>query len=263
MQWLIPLVTAVWAVWKWSTEHDQDRARERGRMAALYVNPFLSACEDAQSRIYHILAADGLKHLRQRYPDGSFAEETVYLIVRLFGWLATVLRYGPYTGNPEVIRLAERLRDAFATSALPIGAFTIFRPEQKALGKTIMTRFEGQFGVELDTIAFYEFKELLRTGALAESPSLAQSIQALREADSPDDLDGRERLIRAQSTLVDLLDYMEAKEGFYLFAGERRRCGVETAPSGGESAGYRGGDPDSVVSETALPPGAAPASVEP
>jgi hypothetical protein len=42
---------ALWAVWTWSQDREQERLKERARLAALYVNPFLSACEDLQSRI--------------------------------------------------------------------------------------------------------------------------------------------------------------------------------------------------------------------
>ena len=50
MQWFI---MALWAAWTWSQDREQERLKERARLAALYVNPFLSACEDLQSRIYH------------------------------------------------------------------------------------------------------------------------------------------------------------------------------------------------------------------
>ena len=46
-------------------------------MLALYVNPFLSACEDLQSRIYNILEMKGLQSLRKRYPDHGYADETL------------------------------------------------------------------------------------------------------------------------------------------------------------------------------------------
>jgi len=44
-------------------------------MTALYINPFLSACEDLQSRIYKLLELDGLPKLRERYPDGGYMEK--------------------------------------------------------------------------------------------------------------------------------------------------------------------------------------------
>src|SRR5262245_39149854 len=69
MQWLIPVAMGLWAVWTWSQEREQGRLTERARLAALYVNPFMSACEDLQSRIYNIL-----EHSRAwRSPDTARA----------------------------------------------------------------------------------------------------------------------------------------------------------------------------------------------
>jgi hypothetical protein len=90
MQWLIPVPMGLWAVWTWSQERDQERLARRARLAALHVNPFMSACEDLQSRIYNILELGGLRTLRKRYPDGAYAEEILYLIVRYFGWAAAL-----------------------------------------------------------------------------------------------------------------------------------------------------------------------------
>ena len=59
----------LWAVWTWSREQDQERLTERARLAALYVNSFMSACEGLQSRIYNILELGGLRTLRERHPD--------------------------------------------------------------------------------------------------------------------------------------------------------------------------------------------------
>jgi hypothetical protein len=226
MQWLIPLVMGLWAIWTWSQEQEQERTTERARLAALYVNPFLSACEDLQSRIYHILELGGLRTLKQRYPDGSYAEETLYLIVRYFGWAAAVHRYSPYAQDPVVTRLAEAVRDAFATTdaEFPVGPFNFFHPEQKALGKMVMSRMEGQHGIELDTISSYEFKERLASPPLSNSLSVQQSLEALRNAMGVENLPGRKRLEKAQHYLVDLLHYLEGKEGYSLFAGEREKC---------------------------------------
>jgi len=244
MQWVIALATAMWAFLQWSHERDQDRKKERERMAALYVNPFLSACDDLQSRIYNILELKGLKALRERYPDGTYAEETLYLIVRYFGWLATVMRYSPYPHDRELIRCTEAVRDAFASSKHPIGPFTFFSPEQKALGKIVMQRFRGQHGIELDTIPFYEFKDRLKSPPLCESNSLKQSLEALRKADDAESLQGRERLARVQNYLVDLLIDQEEKVGFSLFAGERKQCPlsleeISSPDSQSESTGSR------------------------
>ena len=226
MQWLIAATMGLWAVWTWSQEREQERLTERARLAALYVNPFMSACEDLQSRIYNILELGGLHTLRKRYPDGTYAEEILYLIVRYFGWAAALSRYSPYSQDPIVTRLAEAVRDAFATTeaGFPVGAFNFFHPEQKALGKMVMSRMQGQHGIELDTISSYKFRERLASPALSNSQSVQQSLEALRNAEDAETLAGRNRLAKAQHHLVDLLHYLEDREGYRLFAGERKKC---------------------------------------
>ena len=226
MQWLVPLAMGAWAVLTWAHGREQEREKERERITALYVNPFLSACEDLQSRIYKILELDGLGVLKERYPDGSYAEETLYLIVRYFGWSAAVNRYGPYTQDPVVIEYTTAVRKAFATSTSghPVGPFNFFLPEQKALGKIVMHTMEGEHGHELDTISYYDFKERLGTSPLRESHSVKQSLDALRKAGDASSIPGHERLAEAQNHIVDLLGYMEEQEGFTLFQGERKKC---------------------------------------
>lgn len=224
MNWLIGIVPAVWAVWTWAHELQKERMAARQRVVALYVYPFLSACEDLQSRIYNILELNGLRVLRKRYPDGSYADETLYLIVRYFGWVAAMHRYGTHSHDPEVIRLTEAVHNAFATPQYPMGAFNFFRPEQKALGKLVMHRFEGQYGVELDTIPYYTFRSQLNMAPMAESEALNQTLAALKKATNPRNLAGHFRLAEAQNHLVDLLEYLEEKEGISLFPGTRSKC---------------------------------------
>jgi hypothetical protein len=226
MQWLIPVAMGLWAVWTWSKEREQERLTQRARLAALYVNPFMSACEDLQSRIYNILELGGLSTLRERYPDGAYAEEILYLIVRYFGWAAALPRYSPYSQDPVVTRLVEAVRDAFATTeaGFRVGSFNFFHPEQKALGKMVMRRMQGQHGIELDTISSYKFRERLALPALSNSQSVQQSLEALRNAGDVGNLPGRNRLEKAQHHLVDLLHYLEGREGYRLFAGERKKC---------------------------------------
>ncbi len=229
MQWLIPLATAAWGVWTWVTDRERERNKERARISALYVNPFLSACEDLQSRIYSILELEGLPTLRRRYPDGFYAEETLYLIVRYLGWMLAAERHGPYTytEDPVVMRLASAVGSAFATSLSPpqVGPFNFFHPEQKALGKLMMTTMEGQLGVELDALSYYEFKKRLASPPLSDSVALTESLEALRNADDAETLPGRDRLMEVQNHLVELLAYVEKKLGYTLFQGERKKCG--------------------------------------
>jgi len=225
--WLVPAATAAWAVWTWAHEQSLEREKERARITALYVNPFLSACEDLQSRIYKIIELEGLPELRDRYPDGAYAEETLYLVVRFFGWLAAVSRYGPYTQDAVVIRYSAAIRRAFATSSQDreVGPFNFFPAEQKALGKMVMHSLEGEYGHEIDTISYYEFRDVIRSPyRTPESSAVAQTLETLHKAQCAEDIDGRERLAEAQNHLVDLLNYLESKERYSYFHGTRKKC---------------------------------------
>ncbi len=229
-QWLIPVATAIWAVWTWAADRKLDRENERARIAALYVNPFVSASEDLQSRIYSILEQGGLRTLRKRYPDSSYAEETLYLIVRFFGWMVAVERHGPYTQDPAVMRLMSSVSSAFATasSAQQVGPFNFFHPEQKDLGKLVMTTIVEADNLEPDTISCHEFKKRLASPPWSDSASVQETLEALRSADDGGDIPGHDRLAEAQNHLVDLVAYIEAKEGYTLYQGERKKCGTLT-----------------------------------
>ncbi|MGB5830459.1 MAG: hypothetical protein WBG92_00475 [Thiohalocapsa sp.] len=229
---LMAVATGVWAVWTWAAGHERDRDRERAKMSALYLKPLLSACEDLQSRIYSILELDGLKMLRKRYPDGFYAEETLYLMVRYFGWVWVASRHGPspYIEDPVVMRLTSAVNGAFATasSAQQVGPFNFFHPEQKAMGKLVLTRFHGPYGVEFDTISSYEFKTRLIEPPLCDSAAVKETLEALRSTDDAANLPGRLRLIEVQNQLVELLAYIEKKEGYTLLNDERKKCGAQT-----------------------------------
>jgi len=172
---------------------------------------------------------EGLPVLRRRYPDGSYAEETLYLIVRYFGWMIVVERHGPYTEDPVVMRLASAVGSAFARSSSPqqVGPFNFFHAEQKALGKLVMTTIEveAHIGVELDALSYYEFKKRLASPPLSDSVAFQESLEALRNADDAQTLPGRDRLMEVQNHLVELLAYVEKKLGYTLFQGERKKCG--------------------------------------
>ncbi|MFN2121606.1 MAG: hypothetical protein ACK2T0_14560, partial [Anaerolineales bacterium] len=107
--------------------------------------------------------------------------------------------------------------------------FNFFMPEQKALGKIIMHKMDGEHGNELDTISLYDFKECLSHSPLKDSQAVKQTLDALRKASHASEIAGIERLVEAQNHVIDLLEYMEEKEGFTLFHGKREKC---TPPPG-------------------------------
>ena len=61
---------------------------------------------------------------------------------------------------------------------------------------------------------------------MPQSLAVKQTVETLRQAKTAEDIVGRARLAEAQNHLVNLLNYLEEQEGFKLFAGERKKCGV-------------------------------------
>jgi hypothetical protein len=256
------LGTAGWIVYTWrkqrqieldraAQDHEkaaQDRARTqeerrrqahevKQRYAALYVYPFLFACEELQSRIWNILCHDGLAALRRRYPSGGYEADVIYLLLQYLGWERVMYRYGPYTHDSDLIALTQAVRGILARD--PAGnrpsddAFWLVRTEQRALAQLIMRRTRGEFGSEFETMPFHSFQRLMSAAPLSKSPAIAQSLAALKEAaDDAGNLKGRDRLAQIQHVLVQMLATFEAKEGVRLFPGERRlACGCSTVTS--------------------------------
>ena len=128
--------------------------------------------------------------------------------------------------DPVVIGHVTAVRRTFSSASqrYPVGPFNFFVPEQQALGKIVMHTMEGEYGHELDTISYYDFKERLNSAPLKDSQSVQQSLETLREARSARGIVGRERLAEAQRHLVELLSYLEDQEGYTLFHGARLTC---------------------------------------
>jgi hypothetical protein len=206
------LAGAMWAVIKWREERREDRRVEQNRLAALYVNPFLFASEDLQSRLYNILCGEGLVPLRAR-PDYPYAEETLYLVAQYFAYEALILRYTQYGTNSDVLRLIQQIRSDFTSAGTEddVDPWCIFRPRQRALGQVMLTSREDEQGTVMDTISLLEFRELLKRDV--ELLYVGDAISSLQEAKKADDLPPRtrSRLADVQSDLVDLLEHLEAE----------------------------------------------------
>src|SRR5215212_2324717 len=128
---LIAAETAWWTVKTWRDDRKEQRKEEQRKLAALYINPFLIACEGLQSRLYNILEKGGLVPLKEGYPGGDYAKEILYFIVQFFGWQQIIFRY---YYDREIIRLLEELRDVFATDKREYGGsgpFCFFRSQQR------------------------------------------------------------------------------------------------------------------------------------
>jgi hypothetical protein len=118
-----------------------------------------------------------------------------------------------------VIQLTEEIRLAYGTDKLEIGPFCFFRHEQRSLGRLVRERHEGEFGAEFDVISFSDFKQRLALPPLSDSKAIRETLSALRDAQSKDDLKPsvRKRMARIQTKLVSLLNHIERKEGITLF----------------------------------------------
>jgi hypothetical protein len=239
MEWLkliatlaASLGTFCWAFWKWLDQRKKEDRRRKEKDLALYVIPFLQACEELQSRLYNVLERKGLQSLTKRYgnSDGS-AKEILYLIVQYFAWERCIHRYGPYALDLNVMDLTEKIRATFATDSVELKepeklCFCFFRPEQKALGQMAMRRRAGQFGPEFETISLHEFKvpDTLDKARYAISEAEAGTSSAKSKAPP---FAGWGRLAEVQNYLVELLSEVERKiadeghQGFTLFFGKR------------------------------------------
>jgi hypothetical protein len=217
------VITAGWAMMKWTRQREQDREKERKKLAALYVLPFLSACEELQSRLYNILVHSGLGPLRQRSADKEYAVEILHMIAQYCGWERCARRYGPYTEDRVFIKLTEAVRATFAKDLHGVlGDFCFFRPEQKAIAAMIMKRMSGEFGPEYETMPLYEFKQQLASPAFGMASS-KRALKALFDAETVEQLTDRDRLGEIQNYLVAILSYVERREGFSLYPKERKR----------------------------------------
>lgn len=233
IQWSATIVIAVatggWAAYKWMAERRLDRVREedrraeesrleRNRMAALYVNPFLFACEDLQSRLYNMLVKGGLDVIQQKQDASDetplWAYQLMFYIAQYFAYEGFILRYSPYGTDSTVIRFVQQIRDTFAQARLPneVDPWCFFRPEQKAMGSLVLLPREGALGTEVDTMSLWDFRRTL--AQRADLIEIETSLHASRGIRSTQDLPerSRQRFEDVQSLLVDLLAYIEGRE---------------------------------------------------
>jgi hypothetical protein len=207
------LVAAGWAIWKWSSEREQDRRVERERLASLYLTPFAFACEDLQSRLYNIVCAGGLSLQESDVTEERFARETLYLLARYFALEQLLLRYTPWGIDATVLRGVQLIRDDFASAGSneDVDAWCFFRPRQRALGQLVLAPRSGDEAGSTEVVSQLEFEQSLKDKAASLNPNTAvKSLNAARTAEELPDTT-RRRFVDAQSHLVDLLEHLEAE----------------------------------------------------
>jgi hypothetical protein len=90
----------------------------------------------------------------------------------------------------------------------------------------VMHSIEDEFGVEMDTISCYEFRDLIQLPyRKPESSAVTQTLETLHKTMHAKDIVGKERLVIAQNHLVDLLNYLEKKLGYSYFPTTLKKCG--------------------------------------
>ncbi|MBV9387912.1 MAG: hypothetical protein JOZ78_15925 [Chroococcidiopsidaceae cyanobacterium CP_BM_ER_R8_30] len=217
--------TAIWTVLTWNEQQSAAKEQQRDQVAALYVNPFLIACENLQRRLYDVLNENELEFFKQEcqevYDLGSpEAIELLYVIVIYFGWAKTVYRYGPYTNDRQAIELNRKISHIFSNiSDFSSQAFYFSLSQQRSLGQTFV-RTVGELNSiypRFEATSLYKFAEELVKDINRCSPlyqNVRRTIKAIDCANHVEELEGRERLVAVQNYLVDLLSYLEKQEGF-------------------------------------------------
>lgn len=228
---------AVWSIWTWREEQEKQRKLRRDQESAIFVNSFIQALEELQSRLYGVLERDNLALYKKEYPEqyefGSpFAFEVLYRLSKYFGWTYRSFRYGPYTKDAAVIELVRKMSETLEDRSQFEGdAFRFTYEERVALGEAVVRRTGDVIGsipiFESITLFHFieEFKdEKSKRAFLYGCRSVRLTLAAIDKADHPEALEGGDRLAILQNLLVDLLTYLEDMEGFSVVSGKRSRA---------------------------------------
>jgi hypothetical protein len=216
---------AGWALFTWfrkqrdkARRESEEREEERRKQSQVYVSPVLLAANALQSRLYNILELDGLNVLRVR--QGNYAEEILYQMALYFGRDYYLREQGPYVRDSTARDMSEAVRESFATDRYGLGPFCVFRPDQDALGQLAVRRTEKGY----EAISLYDFKEKIGATPYSEFGFLKDTLIALRNARNRSELVSHDRLVEVQNRLVDFLEYLERREGYSVFSGQRSKA---------------------------------------
>jgi hypothetical protein len=234
---LSALTAAVWSVWTWREDQEKERKLQRDQKSAAFVNSFIQAMEEVQSRLYGILEEDDLAFYKKEYLNqyefsSPFAIEILYRLTKYFGWSYYTFRYGPYTNDPVVIELVRKIGKTFGSHNQFSGAAFRFTYEERvALGVAVVRRTGDLMGSipVFESITLFQFQEEMSDKSskhiqLYQSRAVRRTLAAIDNADQAEELEGFERLAVLQNLLVDLLAYLEDVEGFSVSPWKRKRA---------------------------------------
>jgi hypothetical protein len=131
------------------------------------------------------------------------------------------------------IELSREIAKTWEGRAYPGDAFRFSADERASLGQAVV-RHVGEISAVLpvfESIPLYQFEQEIsdetnRHAPLYQSKAVRCTLTAIDRADKAEELEGRERLAILQNLLVDLLAYIESREGFSVSIGERRKAGI-------------------------------------
>jgi len=213
------LITALVTFSLWWLNNRLRRVSDLQISAALYINPFIDACEQLQSRIYNVFEMEGLVALKKHYVDDKHAYEILFQLARYFGWERIVRRYASYALDQDTINLLEDVRKTFSHSSNENWRF--YREEQKTLGQFAVRRVKGA-EKEFEEAFFYEFESELKSGSLSKMTSAQMAIKSICDAEvQAEKIDGKKRFKKAQTTVVKILNKMEKPMKYSVFKGTR------------------------------------------
>ncbi|MBX9692391.1 MAG: hypothetical protein K2Z81_08410, partial [Cyanobacteria bacterium] len=230
------LVAAAWSVWTWKSERQKEREIKRDEMSAQYVNSLLMVAQELQRLLYRILEEDELAHFKKENPEpcepaSPLAIDLLYYLSQFFGWGLMTFRFGPYTRDPRMISIMAQIGGILESrSQFPEDAFRFTVADRHALGNAVL-RCMGEYSSRPVFIAKSRFEfekemtdEQSEQARLFQSKAVRCTLAAIDRADTSEALEGRERLVVLQNLLVDLLSYLEQKEGFSVQFRERERA---------------------------------------
>jgi hypothetical protein len=214
----VAIVTGIWALYKWRrtqreeeredlTKRDQDAADADRAIATSLVGPFLRACDRFQSRLYNLLCLRGLVPLRERFPRGEYAEETLYFAAQYFAQESRVLE-SPYGLRDQHLRdLVKHVQSDLASDREGVDAWCLFRERQRDLGRLIVASAENR---DLETVSLLEFRERLDEEAVRVL-GVREALELLKDVDIDfgKGIPAGMRLARVQTDLMELRTYLE------------------------------------------------------
>jgi hypothetical protein len=239
---LSAVTAAVWSVWTWREEQQKERQLKRDQESAIFVNSYIMALEELQSRLHGMLEGNDFPFYKKEYPEkfefGSpFAVEIFYRLSKFFGWTYRLFRYGPYTNDPVVVELVRKISEALESHTKFSGdAFRFTYEERVALGDAVVRRTGNMIGSVpiYESITVFQFLGEMsdknsKHNRLFQSKSVRRTLAAIDQADRIEALEGVDRLAVLQNHLVDLLAYLEEMEGFSVSPEKRRKARLRGA----------------------------------